>query len=88
LPVRDNQNRPFAAKTYQRLCDELTDGGVTAFTRPPAAPLKNAPRVSFGRRGTILNRGRQFGLDPERCTMRLLKATSFGQRACQIQVKV
>jgi hypothetical protein len=38
LPVRDNQERPFAAKLYQSLRDELTEhhGGVTAFTRAPA----------------------------------------------------
>jgi hypothetical protein len=38
LPVRDNEGRPFAARTYQNLRDELTEfyGGVTAFTRAPA----------------------------------------------------
>jgi hypothetical protein len=38
LPVRNNDGRPFAAKTYQSLRDELTEhyGGVTAFTRAPA----------------------------------------------------
>jgi hypothetical protein len=38
LPVRDNEGRPFAAKSYQSLRDELTEhyGGVTAFTRAPA----------------------------------------------------
>ena len=38
LPVRDNGGRPFAAETYQRLRDVLTEryGGVTAFTRAPA----------------------------------------------------
>jgi hypothetical protein len=25
LPVRDNEDRTFAAKTYQSLCDELTE---------------------------------------------------------------
>ena len=37
LPLRDNEGRPFATKTYQNLRDELTDlyGGVTAFTRAP-----------------------------------------------------
>jgi hypothetical protein len=25
LPVRDNEDQPFAAKTYQSLCDELTE---------------------------------------------------------------
>jgi len=35
LPVLDNEGRPFAAKTYRTLRDELTEryGGVTAFTR-------------------------------------------------------
>jgi hypothetical protein len=55
LPLRDNKDRPFAAKTYQSLCEELT--GSSGSTR-------NA------------------------CTMRLLKAGSFGQRACQIQMIV
>lgn len=38
LPVRDNEGRPFAARTYQALRDELTElyGGVTSFTRAPA----------------------------------------------------
>ena len=38
LPVRDNEGRPFAARTYQALRDELIDlyGGVTSFTRAPA----------------------------------------------------
>jgi len=38
LPLRDNEDRPFAASTYKRLRDELSEqyGGVTAFTRAPA----------------------------------------------------
>jgi hypothetical protein len=38
LPLRDNEGRPFAARTYESLRDGLSEqyGGVTAFTRAPA----------------------------------------------------
>jgi hypothetical protein len=38
LPVRDREGRPFGARLYQSLRDELTEryGGVTAFSRAPA----------------------------------------------------
>ena len=38
LPLRDKKGRPFAARIYQGLRDDLTEryGGVTAFTRAPA----------------------------------------------------
>jgi hypothetical protein len=38
LPLRDKKERPFAARIYQSLRDDLTEryGGVTAFTRAPA----------------------------------------------------
>jgi hypothetical protein len=46
LPLRDNEGRPFAAGTYQALCDELSEryGGVTAFTRAPAEGESKAAR--------------------------------------------
>jgi len=38
LPLRDKKGRPFAARIYQSLRDDLTERyrGVTAFTRAPA----------------------------------------------------
>ena len=41
LPVHDESGRPFPRKLYDTLVAELTDrfGGVTAYTRAPAAGL-------------------------------------------------
>jgi hypothetical protein len=40
----NNEGRPFAAKTYQSLRDEITEyyGGVTAVTRAPTEGETNA----------------------------------------------
>ena len=39
LPIRDQSGRPFPRELYDSLANELTDrfGGVTAYTRAPAA---------------------------------------------------
>jgi hypothetical protein len=41
LPIRDESGRPFPREQYDGLAHELTDrfGGVTAYTRAPAAGL-------------------------------------------------
>ena len=45
LPIRDPDGRPFPREHYDRLAHELTDrfGGVTAYTRAPAAGLWEEP---------------------------------------------
>ncbi|HVL70157.1 MAG TPA: hypothetical protein VM364_23050 [Vicinamibacterales bacterium] len=45
LPVRDDAGRPFARELYDRLVEALTErfGGVTAYTRAPAAGLWEEP---------------------------------------------
>ncbi len=47
LPLRDNEDRPFAHAEYEAVERELTDrfGGVTAYPRAPATGLwKTSPR--------------------------------------------
>jgi hypothetical protein len=41
LPIRDESGRPFPRELYDSLANELTDrfGGLTAYTRAPAAGL-------------------------------------------------
>ena len=75
LPVRDNEGRPFAAKTYQALRDELTElyGGATGFTRGAGPkrdealedPLQNHRRVSEIARGWSFSDMTHFGRTPE-----------------------
>lgn len=45
LPIRDPDGQPFSREHYDRLAHELTDrfGGVTAYTRAPAAGLWEEP---------------------------------------------
>ena len=45
LPVRDGDGRPFPRERYDALAHELTDhfGGVTAYTRAPAAGMWEEP---------------------------------------------
>jgi hypothetical protein len=45
LPVRDDEGRPFDRALFDDLSHELTDrfGGLTAYTRAPAAGLWEEP---------------------------------------------
>ena len=45
LPIRDSAGKPFGRELYDALAHELTDhfGGVTAYTRAPAAGLWEEP---------------------------------------------
>ena len=45
LPVRDDEGRPFPRAQFDDLAHELTDrfGGLTAYTRAPAAGLWEEP---------------------------------------------
>lgn len=45
IPVRDETGKPFPRRLYDGLVNELTErfGGVTAYTRAPAAGLWEEP---------------------------------------------
>ena len=45
LPIRDDEGQPFGRALFNDLAHELTDrfGGVTAYTRAPAAGLWEEP---------------------------------------------
>jgi hypothetical protein len=66
LPVRDPDGQPFPRQHFDTLAHELTDrfGGVTAYTRAPAAGLWEEPSGDRVRDDVVVYEVMAEDLDP------------------------